>query len=65
MALSCLTTGATATAGSEDWYYTLGEQRQNQQGNFCPTQEDVSELAAIFRKYGVRPGFAALSNSPN
>ncbi len=65
LALSCLTTGATATAGSEDWYYTLGEQRQNQQGNFCLTQEDVSELAAIFRKYGVRPGFAALSNSPN
>ena len=63
--LLCLGFGTRATAGGEDWYYTLGEQRENQQGNFCLTEEDVSELAAIFRKYGVRPGFAALSGSPN
>ena len=63
--LSCLSFGARATAGEADWHYILGEQRENQQGNFCLTEEDASELAAIFRKYGVRPGFAALSGSPN
>ncbi len=63
--LSCLCFGTRATAGGGDWYYTLGEQRENQQGNFCLTEEDASELANIFRKYGVRPGFAALSGSPN
>ena len=63
--LSCLSFGTGATAGGADWYYTLGEQRENQQGNFCLTEEDASELANIFRKYGVRPGFAALSGSPN
>lgn len=54
-----------APAASEAWYYTLGVLRANQQGNFCLTRGDVTELAGIFRKYGVRPGFAALSSSPN
>lgn len=52
-------------AGGEDWHYTLGEIRENQQGNFCAGLNDVTELANIFRKYGVLPGFSALSNSPN
>lgn len=54
-----------AWAASHEWYYTIGEVRSNQQGNFCLTRADVVELAGIFRKYGVRPGFAALSSSPN
>lgn len=54
-----------ASAAGETWHYTLGEVRENQQGNFCTGPADVVELANIFRKYGVRPGFAALSHSPN
>lgn len=65
LALACVAGPASAAGGEGGWYYTLGEVRENQQGNFCTGPEDVAELASIFRKYGVRPGFAALSNSPN
>lgn len=62
-------TGALAprpgAAGGDPWHYTLGEIRENQQGNFCEGLDDVAELAGIFRKYGVLPGFSALSQSPN
>ena len=54
-----------SAAAAEIWYYTLGEERANQQGNFCSSRGDVVEIASIFRKYGVRPGFSALSSSPN
>lgn len=54
-----------ASAVDAAWHYTLGEIRENQQGNFCAGLDDVAELANIFRKYGVLPGFSALSNSPN
>ena len=50
---------------AEIWFYTLGEMRANQQGNFCTTRVEVTEIANIFRKYGVRPGFSALSASPH
>lgn len=52
------------SAADENWFYTLGELRANQQGNFCTTHGEAIEIANIFRKYGVRPGFSALSNSP-
>ena len=54
-----------SAAAAEIWYYTLGEERVNQQGNFCSSRGDIVEIANIFRKYGVRPGFSALSSSPN
>ncbi len=50
---------------AEIWFYTLGEMKANQQGNFCTTRGEVAEIANIFRKYGVRPGFSALSASPH
>lgn len=50
---------------AEIWFYTLDELRANQQGNFCATQGEAVEIANIFRKYGVRPGFSALSSSPS
>jgi hypothetical protein len=53
------------SSAAEIWYYTLGELRTNQQGNFCATRGEVAEIANIFRKYGVRPGFSALSASPH
>ncbi len=53
------------SAAAEIWFYTLGEMRANQQGNFCATRGEVAEIANIFRKYGVRPGFSALSASPH
>ena len=56
---------ASMSTAAEIWFYTLGETRANQQGNFCSTPGEVAEIANIFRKYGVRPGFSALSSSPN
>lgn len=53
------------SSAAEIWFYTLGEMRANQQGNFCATRGEVTEIANIFRKYGVRPGFSALSASPD
>ncbi|MDX1514658.1 MAG: hypothetical protein R3174_13050 [Gammaproteobacteria bacterium] len=55
----------SVAGGDAAWHYTLGEVRENQQGNFCNGADDVTELALIFRKYGVLPGFSALSGSPN
>lgn len=46
------------------WGYRIGEEHQPRQVNLCETEAQARELAAIFRKYGVRPGFAALSNAP-
>ena len=53
------------SSATEIWFYTLGEMRADQQGNFCTTRGEVTEIASIFRKYGVRPGFSALSASPH
>ncbi len=56
---------SAVSSAAEIWFYTLGEMRANQQGNFCTTRVEVTEIAGIFRKYGVRPGFSALSASPH
>ncbi len=60
-----LLAAAHVSSAAEIWFYTLGEMRANQQGNFCATRGEVTEIANIFRKYGVRPGFSALSASPH
>lgn len=60
-----LLVAAHVSSAAEIWFYTLGEMRANQQGNFCATRGEVTEIANIFRKYGVRPGFSALSASPH
>lgn len=65
MALLLLLAAAQVSSAAEIWFYTLGEMRANQQGNFCTTRGEVTEIAGIFRKYGVRPGFSALSASPH
>ncbi len=44
--------------------YRIGEQSPRRQVNLCENEAEARELAGIFRKYGVRPGFAALSNAP-
>jgi hypothetical protein len=64
-ALALLLAVSPFSPAAESWYYTLGELRANQQANFCATRGEVAEIANIFRKYGVRPGFAALSASPH
>ena len=63
--LALLPAVSAAASAAEIWFYTLGEMRMNQQGNFCTTRGEVTEIAGIFRKYGVRPGFSALSASPH
>ena len=52
------------TAASASWGYRIGERRPAGQVNLCVGAGEARELAAIFRKYGVRAGFAALSNAP-
>lgn len=42
------------------WHYTIGEQKINQQANFCLKKKAVYELARIFEKEGARPGYTAL-----
>ncbi len=42
------------------WYYTIGEQRSNQQANFCLKRQTVFAIARIFEQEGPRPGYAAL-----
>ena len=64
-ALALLLAVFSISPAAESWYYTLGESRANQQANFCATRGEVAEIANIFRKYGVRPGFSALSASPH
>ncbi len=64
-AVASLLAIARVSPAAEIWYYTLGELRANQQANFCATRGEVAEIASIFRKYGVRPGFSALSASPH
>ncbi len=57
--------GLPSVAGAEGpWSYRLGERHPARQVNLCESESEARELAGIFRKYGVRPGFAALSNAP-
>ncbi|MDH3414131.1 MAG: hypothetical protein OEM98_16820 [Gammaproteobacteria bacterium] len=63
--LALLLAVSPISSAADIWHYTLGEMRANQQGNFCTTLEEVAEIANIFRKYGARPGFSALSASPH
>lgn len=65
LSLALLLAVASMSAAAEIWFYTLGQMRADQQGNFCTTRTEVAEIANIFRKYGVRPGFSALSSSPH
>ena len=50
--------------GHSQWRYRVGEQLQQQQANFCASLDDVAELAALFRRFGARTGFSALSAAP-
>lgn len=56
---------ALAPAGGAyaQWQYRAGEQREQQQANFCDSVEDVSEIAELFERFGARTGFSALSAS--
>jgi hypothetical protein len=51
---------APLEAGGE---YVLGQPRVDQQGNFCDTVPAALAVAEVFRQFGARPGFAALSQS--
>ncbi len=62
-ALAAIAAGPSLAADGP-WGYRLGERHPARQVNLCETEAEARELAGIFRKYGVRPGFAALSNAP-
>ena len=66
IAIVAVLAGAPSPAPAADgpWGYTIGESRPAQQVNLCSSTGEARELANIFRKYGVRAGFSALSNAP-
>ena len=45
--------------------YTFGEPRVGQQANFCLDEVTALAVAEVFREQGARPGYAALSQSPD
>jgi hypothetical protein len=49
---------------AQAWYYTIDEERPEQQANFCAEREEALLVAEVFRRFGPRPGYAALSQSP-
>jgi hypothetical protein len=54
-----------APAADGTWHYTIDEAREKQQANFCTSRKSVDEVAGIFDRLGPRPGYAALSASPD
>lgn len=50
---------------AEPWHYSIDRQRTNQQANFCLDEEEAMLVAEVFRRFGPRPGYAALSQSPH
>ncbi|NIM74763.1 MAG: hypothetical protein GTO67_11320 [Gammaproteobacteria bacterium] len=54
-----------AWSSDSAWHYTIDQHRQEQQANFCTSQEGVEEIAGIFHRYGPRTGYAALAESAN
>ena len=46
------------------WGYVAGGTRVEQQGNYCMREEDALEIAGIFRRFGARTGFSALTHAP-
>ena len=59
-----LWSGLAAAAGGNQ-HYTLDQPREKQQANFCASRESIEEIAGIFDRLGPRPGYAALSASPD
>ncbi|NIR30546.1 MAG: hypothetical protein GWN84_14800 [Gammaproteobacteria bacterium] len=48
---------------AEPWHYTIDQPRINQQANFCLEKTEAMLVAEVFRRFGPRPGYAALSQS--
>lgn len=48
-----------------DGGYTLGHPRVGQQANFCLDEATALAVADVFREQGARPGYVALSQSPD
>ena len=65
--LACAALGVTPVriANAEPWSYALGEEKDRQQANFCRGAEAIEAVAGVFEELGARPGFAALSKSPD
>jgi len=65
-AVVCTMTGVLSPrAGQADtWSYTLHEPRAGQQANLCRERGEALRLARIFERQGPRPGYEALTQSP-
>ena len=62
--VSAIAWSGVAPAADGTWHYTIDQQRENQQANFCSSRVGVEEIAGIFDRFGPRTGYAALSTSP-
>jgi hypothetical protein len=54
-----------AATADGNQHYTIDQPREKQQANFCASRESIEEIAGIFDRLGPRPGYAALSASPD
>ncbi len=54
---------APHTGMAQSWHYVLGEERANQQANFCVSEADAREIAGIFERFSPRTGYSALSDA--
>ena len=63
--LSVIGLSSLAAAAGGTWYYTIDQAREKQQANFCHSKAGAEEIAGIFSRFGPRPGYAALSASPD
>ncbi len=58
-----VTLAVAALAARAEWGYRLGEPRPAQQGSFCASEEEARAVAEVFRRFGARPGYAALARA--
>ena len=63
--LSVIVWSSLAAAAGGIQHYTIDQAREKQQANFCESRESIEEIAGIFDRLGPRPGYAALSASPD
>ena len=63
--LSVIVWASLAAAAGGAQHYTIDLAREKQQANFCESREGIEEIAGIFDRLGPRPGYAALSASPD
>ena len=63
--LSVILWSSLAAAAGGNQHYIIDQPREKQQANFCTSRQSIEEIAGIFDRLGPRPGYTALSASPD